>query len=88
MSTIHHCFTLSTIFTVARKFLLEGVIRDHDLNLTVLIAELDRVLNDVVERLLVELPVRADPVGDQVRLHHVHLNVLLLELVVEGSHEL
>lgn len=58
----------------------------HDnLDLPVVDVELYRVLQDVKERLLEQLPVRADPLRDLVRLFDLNLEVPVLYGVVERS---
>ena len=60
---------------------------DNELNLTLIVVELDSVLNQMEKRLVVTLPVRSDPVGDQICLHHINLQIVELGTVVEGRKE-
>ena len=70
------------------ELLLEAVEGDDDANLAKVFVELDCVLQDVEEGLPVDVPVRAGPIRDQVLLHDLCLQILLLHHVVEGLEEL
>ena len=66
------------------KLFFECVETQHNLNYAVLVlVELDRILDDMKENLLINVPVRARPTWHLIALDYLDFNLFVLNLVVK-----